>query len=234
MTAYTHFIILSFSGSELNSQVEKLKAYVRQGGVIIGYRNTLNWLDRNEFIDLDFKSTSRDAKNIAFDQRRKFRGAEEIGGAIFNTKIDRSHPINFGIHSNELPVFKNTRLFLSADKNSYNNPIQYTNSPLLNGYISKENLAVLKNTSYFKSARMGRGKVIAFTDNTNFRAFWYGTNRLLTNAIFLQILLNGLRPSQMIPLGTTAPDFNLMDVVRTPRQFWSFKGRQRDVSSVYV
>ena len=184
MTAYTHFIIPSFSGSELNSQVEKLKAYVRQGGVIIGYRNTLNWLDRNEFIDLDFKSTSRDAKNIAFDQRRKFRGAEEIGGAIFNTKIDRSHPINFGIHSNELPVFKNTRLFLSADKNSYNNPIQYTNSPLLNGYISKENLAVLKNTSYFKSARMGRGKVIAFTDNTNFRAFWYGTNRLLTNAIF--------------------------------------------------
>ena len=23
------------------------------------------------------------------------------------------------------------------------------------------------------------------TDNTNFRAFWYGTNRILTNALFL-------------------------------------------------
>jgi len=23
-----------------------------------------------------------------------------------------------------------------------------------------------------------------FTDNTNFRAFWYGTNKLLMNAIF--------------------------------------------------
>ena len=26
-----------------------------------------------------------------------------------------------------------------------------------------------------------------------------------------------LRPSQMIPLGTTAPDFNLMDVVRNTK-----------------
>ena len=27
-------------------------------------------------------------------------------------------------------------------------------------------------------------KVIVFTDNTNFRAFWYGTNKLLMNAVF--------------------------------------------------
>jgi len=32
--------------------------------------------------------------------------------------------------------------------------------------------------------RMGSGRVIAFTDNTNFRAFWYGTNKLLANALF--------------------------------------------------
>ena len=31
---------------------------------------------------------------------------------------------------------------------------------------------------------MGKGLVILFTDNTNFRAFWYGTNKLLMNAIF--------------------------------------------------
>ncbi|MFQ3351286.1 MAG: hypothetical protein ACI914_000528, partial [Candidatus Marivariicella framensis] len=30
----------------------------------------------------------------------------------------------------------------------------------------------------------GKGKIIMFTDNTQFRAFWYGTNRLLANAIF--------------------------------------------------
>ena len=32
--------------------------------------------------------------------------------------------------------------------------------------------------------KMGSGRVMVFTDNTNFRAFWYGTNKLLMNAIF--------------------------------------------------
>ena len=70
------------------------------------------------------------------------------------------------------------------DKNSYNNPIQYTNSPLQSGYISEENAELIKNSVPFKVNRLGQGKVILFTDNTNFRAFWYGTNKLLMNAIF--------------------------------------------------
>ena len=35
-----------------------------------------------------------------------------------------------------------------------------------------------------KIGTIGKGKIIYFTDNTNFRAFWYGTNKLLMNAIF--------------------------------------------------
>jgi len=73
---------------------------------------------------------------------------------------------------------------MEADENSYNNPIQYTASPLLAGYISKPNLEELTNTVPFKTESYGRGQVVYFTDNTNFRAFWYGTNKLLMNAIF--------------------------------------------------
>ncbi|NNK10885.1 MAG: hypothetical protein HKP08_06025, partial [Flavobacteriaceae bacterium] len=57
-------------------------------------------------------------------------------------------------------------------------------SPLMSGYISEENAALISNSVPFKTSRMGRGRVILFTDNTNFRAFWYGTNKLLMNAIF--------------------------------------------------
>jgi hypothetical protein len=75
-------------------------------------------------------------------------------------------------------------VYIKPDKNSYNNPITYTNDPLLSGYISEENLEMLKNSVPFQAQSLGSGKVIAFTDNTNFRAFWYGTNKLLMNAIF--------------------------------------------------
>ena len=81
-------------------------------------------------------------------------------------------------------MFRNTTIFVKADKRSYNNPIQYTSNPLLAGYISKRNLEQLKNTVPFQVQRSGSGRVVAFTDNTNFRAFWYGTNKLLMNAIF--------------------------------------------------
>ncbi len=73
---------------------------------------------------------------------------------------------------------------MEPDEQSYNNPIRYTDNPLLSGYISEENLDKLKGTVPFKVQRLGRGKVLLFTDNTNFRAFWFGTNKLLMNAVY--------------------------------------------------
>jgi hypothetical protein len=157
---------------------------VKNGGTLIGYRNAGRYLNKNEFLKMKFTSKKDTASGIRFDQRGDYKGAQVIGGAIFNTKIDRSHPIAFGYKNNELPMFRNTTFFVEADKDSYNNPIKYTSNPLLSGYISTKNLELLKNTVPFKTKNLGRGQVIYFTDNTNFRAFWYGTNKLLMNAIF--------------------------------------------------
>lgn len=161
-----------------------LKEWVRNGGTLIGYRNAANWLKRNDFIDFKSKENKLVAKNVSFEERRDFRGAQGIGGAIFQAKLDRSHPIAFGYKDDEIALFRNTSLFLEPDEQSYNNPIQYTKNPLLSGYISKPNLDSLATSVPFKHDRLGRGEVMIFTDNTNFRAFWYGTNKLLMNAIF--------------------------------------------------
>ncbi|WP_397446272.1 M14 family zinc carboxypeptidase [Polaribacter sp. R77954] len=180
---YTHIVIPS---SRLEkSAVEKIKTWVQNGGVVVGYKNTARWLANNKMINLNFESAKREAvKNVSFENRSLKSGAQVIGGAIFEAKTDRSHPINFGYKNDKIALFRNSTMFLKADKNSYNNPIQYTANPLLSGYISKENLKVIPNTVPFKVQRFGRGSVIVFTDNTNFRAFWFGTNKLLMNTIF--------------------------------------------------
>jgi len=180
---YTHIIIPS-SGLE-KAAVEKLKTWVRNGGVLVGYKNTARWLSSNNMISLNFERTKRDSiKGVSFEERSLQSGAQVIGGAIFEANIDRSHPVNFGYKNDKLALFRNSTMFLKDDKNSYNNPIQYTSKPLLSGYISKENAKVIPNTVPFKVQRFGRGRVAVFTDNTNFRAFWYGTNKLLMNTIF--------------------------------------------------
>lgn len=184
ISKYTALVVPNSSNMSA-AVVKRLQDWVRSGGTLIGYRNAARWLHSKKFISLEFKKPNIDTvKNVSFEDRSKQRGAQFIGGAIFEATIDRSHPVNFGYKNDKIALFRNTTLFIKPDKKSYNNPIQYTDSPLLSGYISKENAKEIKGTVPFKVQRMGRGRVIVFTDNTNFRAFWYGTNKLLMNAIF--------------------------------------------------
>ena len=185
LSRYTDIILPSSWGNALDKRdAEKLKTWVETGGTLIGYKNAGSWFNSNELLKMEFKTRKDTATNISFEQRSDFRGAQVIGGAIFETRLDRSHPVAFGYKNSTLPVFRNSTLFLKSDKDSYNNPIEYTSAPLLSGYISKPNLEELQNTAAVKIGGLGRGQVIYFTDNHNFRAFWYGTNKLLMNAIF--------------------------------------------------
>jgi hypothetical protein len=183
ISKYTHIIIPSSNIDK--AAIEKLKTWVKNGGVLVGYKNTTKWLSSSKMISLQFDKQKMDTiKNISFENKSLKSGAQFIGGAIFEANLDRSHPINFGYKNDKIALFRNSTIFIKADKKSYNNPIQYTSNPLLSGYISKENAKIIKNTVPFKVQKLGRGKVIVFTDNTNFRAFWFGTNKLLMNTIF--------------------------------------------------
>ncbi len=185
ISRYTNIIIPSGWGNALDKKdAEKLKSWVQSGGTLIAYQNSGRFLDSNELLKLKFKTRKDTATSVSFEDRGNYRGAQVIGGAIFEAKLDRTHPIAFGYKNEKLPLFRNSTLFLEPDSDSYNNPILYTKNPLLSGYISKPNLKDLSETAAFKTAGLGRGQVVYFTDNTNFRAFWYGTNKLLMNAIF--------------------------------------------------
>ena len=116
------------------------------------------------------------AKDIIMKTERKFQ-VLELWVVQYSINWINCHPINFGIKSNSLPTFRNNTIFMKPDKNSFNNPINIVTS-LLSGYISKENTELLKKSVPFKIKRYGSGKIFLFSDNTNFRAFWYGTNRL--------------------------------------------------------
>ncbi len=191
ISKYTHLILPHSQNLSLNiSNIEKLKSWIYNGGTLIGYKGIAKFFKNNELMKIEFSKPNNLAKNITFEQKRDFYGAQVIGGAIFEAKLDRSHPINFGYKNNKISLFRNSTLFIKPEKRSYNNPIQYSKNPLLSGYISKKNLDSLSGTVPFKHAKRGKGNVILFTDNTNFRGFWYGTNKLLMNAIFFSQTIN--------------------------------------------
>ena len=183
ISKYTTIIMPNSKGLNIKNS-SKIKKWIEDGGTLVAYKNSIKWIERNELVKYNFKETDRTAKNINFEEKRNYFGAQAIGGAIFNAKIDRTHPINFGFKNSSISLFRNSTIFIEADKDSYNNPIIYSDSPLLSGYVSKENLDNLKSTVPLKIDKVNKGRIISITDNTNFRAFWYGTNKLLVNAIY--------------------------------------------------
>ncbi|UZO80445.1 M14 family metallopeptidase [Aquimarina sp. ERC-38] len=190
LNRYTHIILVNDPKEEIDTaEAEVLRNWANSGGTLIGYDSSVHFLKRHNMINPVIKKTDRKATNISFEQQADYFGAQRIGGAIFRAKIDRSHPIAFGYTDATLPLFRRNTIFMEPDEQSFKNPIQYVNQPLLSGYISKENLAEIANTVPFVYSNLGKGKVMYFTDNTNFRAFWYGTNKLLMNTIFFDKLM---------------------------------------------
>jgi hypothetical protein len=171
---------------------EKLKTWVQNGGVIIGLENAVTWFNTTGLSKFDIRKDD-DKKDIparAYADIEEFTGAQETSGAIFEARVDLTHPLLYGYYSARMPVFKSNNVFMEKNKNPYGNPLTVTANPLLSGYISKQNYEKLKNTSGIGVNAVGQGRVIAFTENLCFRAFWFGTNKMLTNAVFYGSLIN--------------------------------------------
>lgn len=183
LSKYTTLIIPS---SEIisNEIIKKITDWTKNGGTLITYKNSIDWLQSANIIDFNIIEQEISANDISYEDADNFYDAQKIGGAIFQTQLDLTHPINFGFTNEYMPIFRNSTIFLKPDNNKYKTPIRYTENPLLSGYISQNNLETLKNTTPIKITGFGDGNIIYLTDNTNFRAFWYGTNKILMNAIF--------------------------------------------------
>ena len=113
-------------------------------------------------------------------------GRERLGGAIFEVDLDVTHPLGFGYRNNLLPVYKNNNVFIAPSKNPYSTVAKYTKDPHIDGFISTDNYdTYLKPSASLIVSPLGRGRVVMFADNPNFRGAWYGTNRLFLNALFM-------------------------------------------------
>ena len=184
---YNTILMVSGSYSSISEKgTENLKNWISGGGTVIAQKTALSWLAKQDLGKIEFKkSPEKDSLNQRpYRDISKYQGAQTTGGAIFEVKADLTHPLLFGFTEDEFAVFRNHNLFLEPSDNPFGNPITYTADPLLSGYISSPNLEQLRNTSAAGVVPYGRGRVILFTDNPNFRAFWYGTNKLFLNALF--------------------------------------------------
>ncbi len=184
---YDVLILVSGSYGNLGDNgVKKIKEWVRKGGTLITQRTATQWAIKKELAKATLKENKATfPEKITFGNAREVRGARAIGGSVYMTDIDISHPLAFGYSRSQLPVYRNHSVFVEPSKNPVANVSTYTSNPHLDGYIHAQNLETLKKSTSLMVSQQGRGRTILMMDNPNFRGFWYGTNKLFWNAVFL-------------------------------------------------
>ncbi|OJJ22401.1 zinc carboxypeptidase [marine bacterium AO1-C] len=187
LSRYNVIVMVNGSYNDLNSQVPRLRRWLREGGTLITIKNANRWAQGQKLANFSYTKpagANTKGKTYPYATRQNRRGAQRIGGAIFEANLDLSHPLGYGYDQAKIPVFRNHNIFVDKSSNPYATPLHYTKSPLLSGYISKPNLKRLGGTASIIVTKQGRGTVVSMLDNPNFRGFWYGTNKLFANAIF--------------------------------------------------
>jgi hypothetical protein len=190
---YNVMVMVSGNYSQFDSaEIAKLKAWVNAGNTLITSRTASKWAIDAKLVKESLikkpKDTSetKDIKRLDYVDADEHIGKKEVGGAIFEVDLDITHPLGFGYSSRRLPVYRNSNVWLAPSKSPYGTVAKYTSNPHIDGYITKENLdTFLKPSASLIVSGIGRGRVIMFADNPNFRGSWYGTNKLFLNALFL-------------------------------------------------
>lgn len=191
LNRYNVLIIPDGSYNKDDRMSSKIINWVDKGGTIIALRRGINY---TKSLGLTSKLVNKEIKVEAskpsYNGYSNSRGAQVIGGSIFETNIDLSHPLFFGYKNSTLPVFKKGTQFYEVS-NTLATPMVYSSDPILSGYSSKENLEKAKNSAGIMCFAYGNGRIIAMVDNPNFRGYWLGGSKLFANAIFFSKLIKG-------------------------------------------
>lgn len=190
---YSH-IVLS-GGNYNNLSDEKIRRFIQSGGVLVAMTEAAEWAANKKLASITVKPRPDNNGNgkRPYVSQEKYNGAMETAGTIFETKIDPTHPICFGYSQEKLALFKDNNIFFEDTKNPYNTPIIFTNNPLIAGYVHPKNETLIKNSPAVITQTLGAGKIILMSENPNFRAFWYGTNKIFLNTLFFGHIIGGGR-----------------------------------------
>lgn len=187
LTRYTHIVLVGGGGARLSDDMKnKVEGWVRAGGTFVAHRQGASWAAANLFAQKAKKTDEPAALPVRLPYSDKGQKDAEhvIGGALFESDLDITHPLGFGYVRRLVTTNRNTSIILPVPEDPYAQVAVYTDQPLLSGYASDKRINEIKGTPMLTAERKGGGAVILFADNPNFRATYVGAEKMFLNALF--------------------------------------------------
>ncbi|MBM4169970.1 MAG: zinc carboxypeptidase [Ignavibacteria bacterium] len=190
LSRYTSIVMVSGNYGAIDSSGRAaLRQWIERGGTLVAFKSAAEWAIQNRLASARMRRPDpgrRDtiALRRPYDTRDEHAGAERLSGAIFRIAVDRTHPLFFGYQDSTIGVFRSSSLMFDPSPNPYATPAVYGDKPMISGYIHPTHEKSLRNSAALLVSSLRSGRTIISTDNLNFRSFWYGTNKVLLNALF--------------------------------------------------
>jgi len=190
LSRYTVLIVPSVQGGALDRVIgdggrTRLTEWVRNGGVLITTEAATQWAAQPNFL-------------LRLRSRRDSTRADSTGGAplpgglpgvLARASIDTLSPLLAGVTEREIPVFVNGDRVFSVPKDIAAGEAVIRFAPAarmrLSGYVWPESAEKYALSPYLWTERVGRGRVIAFTQDPVYRDMFRGQLAIFANAVFL-------------------------------------------------
>lgn len=202
LRGFTTLILADTSLNALNPSARaSLQAWVAQGGCLIAIGTSvstvapLEWVGAKS-VKIGAASQAKSGKGSAsppespalqpYEESERRRAEQQLKGVVARAWYDATHPLLYGYSQQgpDLALMQVGTLFLEASSNSLHDPLRFTDAPLVAGFISEANLEAMKGSVPLQIRSHGSGRIVLFTFNPVFRGHWYGTAKLLANALF--------------------------------------------------
>jgi hypothetical protein len=165
---------------------DPVKAWVEGGGRLVALASAVGWVAEAGLAELEERKLDVDSlvADVPYGRLDRAFGAQNIGGSILRARLDTTHPLAYGLPE-ELPVFRDHGTFYEPTGRPGRDVGVYPDEEvLLSGHLSEARREQAAGAAAVVADRLGQGRVILIMDDPNFRAFWYGSNRLFLNAVF--------------------------------------------------
>ena len=188
----------SFGGAVNEATQKKLAEWVRAGGKLIAFDNSINLFANKEGFALknfdtedEKKAAEKAAEALAKGERiapyvdsERLEISGGVAGAIYEVKMDETHPLGYGT-GGKFYTLKNNSTRFALLSGGVNAGIITANNSYRSGYIGYKIKSQMAQSLAIGLENQGRGEIIYFVDNPIFRGFWESGKLVLSNAIFM-------------------------------------------------